>query len=68
MVAFIVWTGLFWFRQPTGHEIFLFSRASILSMKATQPPSERVPDAFTWNKAVGAWSWQPTSIQCRSYK
>jgi len=68
MVAVNIRAGQFWSRQPTEHEIFQFSRMSIPPMKTTQPPSQRVPDAFTWNKAVGVWSWQITFIHCRGYE
>jgi hypothetical protein len=51
-------------RFPVGSSIF--SKSSRPALGSTQPPIQWVPGALSpGGKAAGAWSWPPTSSQCR---
>jgi hypothetical protein len=42
-----------------------FPHPSRPSLGPTQPPNQSVPSLFTGGKAVVAWRWPPTHINCR---
>jgi len=54
------------FDSLQGLRIFFFATASRPALGPIQPPIRWVPGSLSLgNKAVAAWSWPLTSIQCR---